>query len=130
MVREKKSKPIHRLTETELELMGALWQLGEGTVRDVMAKLPFDRDLAYTSVSTILRILEQKGVLATRREGSRHVYVPVLSKAQYEEATLRQLVHTVFATPKSLVTRLIDDKSLSAEDLRELKALLDSRVDL
>ena len=56
------------LTKTELELMNLLWDLGEGSVRDVMAALPQDRDLAYTSVSTILRILEKKEFLKSRKE--------------------------------------------------------------
>lgn len=125
----RRDKPQERLTEVELELMAVLWGKGEGTVRDVMTELPKDRDLAYTSVSTVLRILEQKGVLKVRKDGQRHIYVPVLSKATYEGATLRQLVTTVFETPRSLVARLIDDERLTPEDLRELRKLLDERID-
>ena len=68
------------LTEVELELMTALWKLGEGSVADVLETLPKERKLAYTSVSTILRILEQKKVLKARKEGRGHVYVPMLEK--------------------------------------------------
>src|SRR6476646_9875281 len=84
------------LTETELELMTILWQRGEGTVRDVMADLPAGRDLAYTSVSTILRILEQKNVLVSRKDGQSHIYCPLLDKSTYEARTLKHLVSTVF----------------------------------
>ncbi|HEY0706619.1 MAG TPA: BlaI/MecI/CopY family transcriptional regulator, partial [Polyangia bacterium] len=61
--------PEKSLTEVELELMTILWQLGGGTVNEVMAALPEGRTLAYTSVSTILRILEQKGVLSAEKVG-------------------------------------------------------------
>ena len=57
-----KKKKSELLTEVELEFMNELWALGEGTVRDVLERLPEDRNLAYTSGATILRILEQKGV--------------------------------------------------------------------
>ena len=60
MTRKKTPRQKKLLTEVELELMGILWRLGEGTVSDVAQGLPAERKLAYTSVSTILRILEQK----------------------------------------------------------------------
>ena len=75
-----KSTPGKRLTEVELELMSILWRLQGGSVGDVMSALPRERALAYTSVSTILRILEGKGVLAARKEGRGHVYTPLLDK--------------------------------------------------
>src|SRR5438445_756545 len=57
--------PDRLLTEVELELMNIVWELGGGTVADVIARLPPERPLAYTSVATMLRILEQNGVLVT-----------------------------------------------------------------
>lgn len=129
MVRERREKPLERLTEVERELMTILWASGGGTVRDVLGALSDGRDLAYTSVSTVLRILEQKGVVESRKAGARHVYVPRLSKAAYEEATLRDLVSSVFETPRSLVARLIDDESLTRDDLLQLKKLLDDRIE-
>lgn len=128
MTRERRERPLERLTEVERELMSILWASGGATVRDVLDALPKDRPLAYTSVSTVLRILEQKGVVESRKAGARHVYLPLLSKAAYEEATLRDLVTAVFETPRSLVARLIDDESLTRDDLLQLKKLLDDRI--
>jgi predicted transcriptional regulator len=114
------------LTETELELMTILWRLGEGAVADVMGNLPKGRELAYTSVSTILRILEQKGVVTTRKEGRGHVYIPVLKKSDYEARTVAHVVERVFdGTPVALVRQLLGSGQLNEEDLRELKALID-----
>src|SRR5690242_526540 len=84
------------LTETELELMTILWRLEEGTVADVIAELPEERDLAYTSVSTILRILEQKNILKTRKEGRGHIYTPLIKKSEYETKTVKHVVERVF----------------------------------
>jgi predicted transcriptional regulator len=118
------------LTEVELELMGILWRIGQGTVRDVMAALPKQRDLAYTSVSTVLRILEQKGfVRVLSASGRSHVYAPTVAKPQYESRNLRHLVGRLFeGNPASLVRRLVDTTPLSEDDLRDLRDLLDERL--
>ncbi|MBN8542589.1 MAG: BlaI/MecI/CopY family transcriptional regulator [Deltaproteobacteria bacterium] len=113
------------LTEGELELMTILWRIGEGSVADVIAGLPAGRDLAYTSVSTILRILEQKMVVTTRKEGRGHIYVPSLEKSTYEARTVRHIVDRVFdGTPVALVKQLLDSGQLKSKDIEELKLLI------
>ncbi len=122
----KKSGDDKMLTETELELMTILWRLNEGSVNDVMELLPQERNLAYTSVSTILRILEQKGVLKTRKEGRGHVYIPQLKKAEYESKAVKHVVERVFdGTPMALVRQLMDSDQLNENDIKELKKLLE-----
>lgn len=114
------------LTDAELELMTILWRIKEGSVADVIEGLPRGRTLAYTSVSTILRILEQKGVLRTRKEGRGHIYIPKLSKSQYEAKTVKHVVERVFdGTPVALVRQLLDSGQLKSQDLDELRKLLD-----
>ena len=114
------------LTETELELMTILWKINEGSVSDVMENLSKERDLAYTSVSTILRILEQKGILKTRKEGRGHIYTPQIKKSDYEAKTVKHVVDRVFdGIPMSLVRQLLDTQQLDKNDLKELKKLID-----
>ena len=114
-----------RLTDVELELMTILWRVGEATVADVIAGLPAGRDLAYTSVSTVLRILEGKGVVAARKEGRGHVYAPLLGKTEYEAHAVRDVVDRVFAgVPVAMVRQLLDSIELSEDDLREVRKLL------
>ena len=116
------------LTEVELELMNIIWHLGEASVNDVIAELPADRDLAYTSVSTILRILEQKKVLGARKEGRGHIYFPTLLKEKYESTSLHHLVENVFdGTPASLVKRLLDSENISPDELKSIKKLFNER---
>ena len=113
------------LTEVELELMNILWRLRQGTVADVIEALPAGRDLAYTSVSTMLRILEQKGILTAQKEGRGHLYIPKLSKEKYEARTVRHVVEKVFdGTPMQLVKALIDVGGLTDDDLKDVKELL------
>jgi predicted transcriptional regulator len=114
------------LTETELELMTILWRLGEGSVADVIALLPKARDLAYTSVSTIMRILEQKGILKTRKEGRGHIYTPQTKKTDYEAKTVKHVVDRVFdGTPVALVRQLLDSVDLNEGDLKELRKMIE-----
>jgi len=116
------------LTEVELELMTILWRLGGGTVNEVLAALPPERPLAYTSVSTILRILEQKGVLATAKVGRGHRYVPLVALDAYQAFALAQVVGKVFGgEPVALVRRLVDGAELSTKELAALRALLDEK---
>lgn len=118
-------KPL--LTETELELMLILWKLEEASVHDVIAGLPKSRAMAYTSASTIIRILEKKGFVASRKEGKGHLYSPLLTKQDYESRTLGHVMGRLFeSTPVAMVARLINDHKLSAQEIAELKRLLDS----
>lgn len=116
------------LTDTELELMLILWKLQEASVHDVIAALPPTRNMAYTTASTIIRILEKKGFVANRKAGKAHLYSPTLSKQEYESRTLGHVVGRLFEnTPAALVARLIDDRKLTPEEIAELKLLLDKR---
>jgi predicted transcriptional regulator len=125
MPRGKPRRPDKLLTEVELELMNIVWQLGGGTVGEVMDHLPPSRPLAYTSVSTILRILEQKEVLAVEKIGRGHRYVPRVGRDEYQTFALRDVVGRVFGgQPLELVRRLVDAEGLKPDDLAELEALV------
>ena len=124
-----KKKKSDLLTEVELEFMNELWALGEGTVRDVLERLPDDRNLAYTSGATILRILEQKEFVSSRKEGKSHVYIPALSKDAYQTRSLKDLSMKLFDdTPASLVAALVNDGELTEEALGQIRALVDRRL--
>ena len=126
-MRQKKKNEL--LTEVELEFMTELWTLGEGTVRDVLDRLPKDRQLAYTSGATILRILEQKEFVTSCKDGKRHVFIPKLAKDAYQTRSLKDLSMKLFDdTPASLVARLVDDANLTEEALGQIRALVDRRL--
>lgn len=113
------------LTPVELELMQHVWRLGEASVADVLAALPPERQLAYTSVSTVLRILEQKGVVKSRKVGRGHLYAALVPREAYEAQSVRHLVDTLFAgEPGALVARLVEAVPLGAEDVEAIRKLL------
>jgi predicted transcriptional regulator len=114
------------LTEAELELMQILWKQGESSVADVLGAIPETPKPAYTTVSTLLRILEQKGVVRTRKEGRGHLYIPILTREEYEAKAVRQVVNRVFeGTPVALVKQLLNTVDLDPQELDEIRALLD-----
>lgn len=125
----RQKKKCDFLTEVELEFMTELWALGQGSVRDVLARLAPERNLAYTSAATILRILEQKEFVTSEKRGKTFIYKPALAKDTYQSRTLRDLSDKLFdGTPASLVARLVDDQGITHEALEEIRALLDRRL--
>lgn len=116
------------LTPVELELMEILWKLEEGTVHQVMQHLPVDRHLAYTSVSTMLRILQQKNVVDIKKVGRQHIYYPLLNKKTYANHSIKKIVQQVFSgNSAELVAHLVDKNKLSLDEINALQQLLDSK---
>jgi predicted transcriptional regulator len=120
------TQPIEKpLTATELEMMNVIWRIGPCSVLQVVEQLRPERELAYTSVSTIVRILEQKGYVISSKEGRGHLYEAAVSKEDYQRSTVQRMVTSVFDnTPALLVRRLLDTESLSSDDLAQIRALL------
>jgi predicted transcriptional regulator len=115
------------LTEAELRLMDIVWDKGAATVGDVAAALPGEPGLAYNTVLTTLRILEQKGYVrhTKPREGRAFVYRAVVGRKQASRNAVRHLVRRFFAnSPELLVLNLLDNGDLSQEELRNIRNLL------
>lgn len=118
------------LTEVELELMNIIWELGGGTVNEVLSRLPKGRQLAYTTVSTMLRILEQKKVLSSQKQGRGHFYSPLIKKKDYGAKSVKHIVQNVFdGAPLKLVKTLIDSKNLSSDDIQQLQQMIEERLE-
>ncbi|NRB18975.1 MAG: BlaI/MecI/CopY family transcriptional regulator [Rhodobacteraceae bacterium] len=117
------------LTEVELEFMTVVWATGGGTVRDLLAELNKLQERAYTSVATVLKIMEQKGFLSSERLDRSLVYRPAVPKAEYQKTTLKNLSSKLFNdTPAALVARLVEDEEVTNEMLVEMRALLTERL--
>ncbi len=117
------------LTEVELEFMKTLWLIGEGTVRDVFNSLSKEPPRAYTSVATILKVLDGKGYVTSQKDDRTLVYRPALSKSDYERKFLREMSNSMFGgTPSALVARLIEDEDLSEEMIADIRRIIDERM--
>ena len=112
------------LTKAELRIMEVLWRLGEATVADVVAELP-KPPLAYTTVLTMLRILEQKRFVKRQAEGRAHVYSPAIAREDAARSAIGDVVASFFSNSKTaLALRLMADSQPSANELQEIKALI------
>lgn len=116
------------LGERELDVMGVLWELGSATVAEVRERLP--ADLAYTTVLTILRNLEAKGLVRHTAEGRAHRYVPRVARQTARRSALARLIDTLFnGSPELLLTQLVSDHQLDPDELRRLRRRLKDRGD-
>src|SRR5687768_759037 len=114
-------------TDRELDVMSVLWDLGDATVAVVLDQPA--TDVAYTTVLTVLRTLEQKGYVEHTGEGRAHRYHPLVKREAAGRSALRRLLDKVFqGSPELLMTHLVSDKNLTDEELRRLRKLLEARL--
>jgi len=114
------------LTANELELMKVVWSREHGaTVRDVYETVRARRAIAYTTVMTTMKTLEQKGYLRATQQDRAYVYRPSRPKHQVIRGMVREFVDRVFnGSSRPLVAHLIEDEQLSESDLREIAQLM------
>jgi BlaI family transcriptional regulator, penicillinase repressor len=133
------------LTEAELRLMDILWQKGSATVQHVLDALPEKPALAYNSVLTTIRVLENKGYLEHVKDGRAHIYKPIMEREEATRSEIRHLVGRFFKNSHELlVLNVLEDLSsedwgsgksgpekrgLEAKELKRLRQLLQSRED-
>jgi predicted transcriptional regulator len=110
------------LTEAELRLMKILWQRGESVVGDLVAAIPGDAPLAYNSVLTTIRILEQKGYVQHRQEGRAYVYSPCVGEHEASRSEVRHMMQRFFGNSRErLLLSLLGDEEISPEELQRLR---------
>ena|SRR5438094_3772579 len=113
------------LTDAELEIMHVVWKLGHATVRDVYETLRQSRKVAYTSVMTMMKILDQKGHLTKSQSDRAYVYEPAKPQVEVLGGMVRDFVDRVFhGAAKPLLVHLVEEKRLSREDVEEIRRLL------
>ncbi|HSU33227.1 MAG TPA: BlaI/MecI/CopY family transcriptional regulator [Bryobacteraceae bacterium] len=118
-------KKSPQLTEAELRLMNVLWEKGQATVGEVAEALTGNPPLAYSSVLTILRILEGKGYLRHTKEGRAFLYEPAINREEASTGAIRQLLARFFNnSPELLVANLLSDEALSRKEIDRLKKLI------
>jgi BlaI family transcriptional regulator, penicillinase repressor len=115
------------LTDHELRLMDVLWNRERATVADVVNSLP-PPPLAYSTVLTTLRTLEQKGYVAHEEDGRAYVYRPLVARNAAAKSAMRHLLDRFFgSSPGALAVALLDDTRLSEADIAKIKRLLQRR---
>ena len=115
------------MTEAELRLMKILWRRGESAVTDLVAGLPEGEPLAYNSVLTTIRILEQKGYVDHRQEGRAFVYRPCVAEDEASRSEVKHVLSRFFGDSRErLLLSLLGDEEITPAELERLKAAIES----
>lgn len=124
-----KTEQIRELTRAEEEVMQVLWSLEKGMVSQMLERFPEPKP-AYNTVSTIVRILEQKGFVSHKAYGRTHEYFPLISKKDYTRSHFRNFVASYFGNSyKSLASFFTQDANLSLAELEELQRYINDGMD-
>ena len=116
------------LTDQELEIMKIVWQLEKATVRDVYEALLERRKIAYTTVLTMMKILEQKQYLRKTLEDRAHLYCPTKPKNQVIRGMVREFVDRVFnGSAQPLLLHLVEDRRVTEKEFREIERLMEKK---
>lgn len=119
------------LTELQLEIMAVLWARGEATVVEVREALEPERELAHTTVSTLLSRLEKRGVVSRRKEGRQYVYEPAVAEERVRRSVVSEIgevADRLFAGDVAdLVTHLLSESDVDADDLARVRAMIDRK---
>jgi len=113
------------LTDAEARVMAVLWHRTRATVAEVVAALSKRRPVSYSTVQTILRILEAKGYVAHEKIARAFIYWPLIDERQARRRALRHLVSRLFeGSPGLLVLNVLEDERIDPDELRRLKKLI------
>lgn len=111
---------MKQLTKAEEEIMQLLWQLGKANVAAIIEELPEPKP-AYNTISTIIRILEDKGFVDHEKVGKGHIYYPLLKKEEYSNQSISKLVDGYFqGSFKSMVSFFMKKNDISLSELEEI----------
>jgi BlaI family transcriptional regulator, penicillinase repressor len=118
------------LTPQELSIMKVIWRLGSATVREVYEALRAKRSIAYTTVMTMMNVLEEKGYLKKQRADRAFRYRPTRSRQQVVTAMVREFVNRVFdGAAQPLMLHLVRTERLSHDERAELRRMMDETID-
>ena len=114
------------LTEAEQRLMEVLWDTGAASVGEVAGALPKRKSVAYNTVLTTLRILEQKGYVRHEKQGRAFVYRPVVGREEARRGAVRHLLNRFFQnSPGQLVLNILEHERIDPRELERLKKLIE-----
>jgi BlaI family transcriptional regulator, penicillinase repressor len=116
---------MEKLTPTEEQAMLAVWKTGEGHVKVFLEQIPEPRP-PYTTLASTIKNLEKKGYLSSRLVGNAYLYEPAISEEVYKKKFMSSVVQSYFENSyKNLVNFFVDQKKLSAEELKEIIDLIE-----
>lgn len=115
-------------SKLEMQVLGVLWQRGPSTVRDVLDALEDGKARAYTTILSVMQVMEKKGLVSHVSEGNTHVYSARISRKNVAGPLLRGLVTNLFGgSPVTALQHFLNENEVSREELAQIKELIESR---
>ena len=119
------AKRIHRLGELQLKIMKCLWERSEGTAVTIHGEVGKAEGIAFTTIATMLRKMEEKGLVEHRTEGRTFIYRPIVSEQEVSKSMTHDLLDRLFeGSVASLLSHLLSTREVSAGEVKELEQLL------
>jgi BlaI family penicillinase repressor len=119
---------MRELTRAEEQVMQVLWKIRKGFVKDVLEHFDEPKP-AYNTVSTIVRILQEKGFVSHNAYGRTHEYFPLVSKDEYSRSHLKTFVKDYFSNSfEKMVSFFAKDRGLSLKEMEEIMKIMESEV--
>jgi BlaI family transcriptional regulator, penicillinase repressor len=118
---------IRELTKAEEQLMQILWGLGRGFLKDIVEKFPAPRP-AYTTVSTVIRVLVKKGFIGYKTYGKINEYYPLISKPDYFNSRVKPMISNYLKGSASALASYFTNAKLNVSELEEIRELIDARI--
>lgn len=114
-----------RPSDLEMQVLSVLWERGPSTAREVLEAMPDRKKRAYTSILSVMQVMEKKGLLTHTSKGAAHVYRPAVDRREVLQPLMHRLLNQVFGgRPAAVMQALLDDASVSQADLDEMRRLL------
>ena len=118
------------LTELQVAILRVFWTVGEATAQEVHDAVGVSRQLAPTTIATLLSRLERRGALAHRRRGRQHVYRALVSEQQVQRTKVNGLMDSLFGgDPAALVSHLVGSEEIDAKELARIRKMLEAQTD-
>lgn len=118
---------LKELTKAEEQVMQIMWDLRQGFLKDIVEKFPRPRP-AYTTVSTVIRVLVKKKFLGFKTYGKINEYFPLIQKAEYFNSRIKPVISNYFDETPSILTSYFADTKLNLSELQEIRQLIDEKI--
>src|ERR1044071_3994754 len=113
-------------SKLEMQVLSVLWERGPSTVREVLESMPDGKVRAYTTILSVMQVMEKKGLLSHTAQGNAHLYSATLSRAKVARPLLRGIVRQLFGgSPATVMQHLLEESEVTREELSEIKRLIE-----
>jgi BlaI family penicillinase repressor len=112
-------------SDLEMQILSVLWERGDSTVREVLEAMPDGKKRAYTSILSVMQVMEKKGLLKHSNRGAAHVYKPAVNKKKIIQPFMKKVLNEVFGgKPSAMMQALLTETSIDHDEMAQIKEVI------